>query len=42
MRVKGPNGLVFRVSDELGRALLADGDHHRVEDKPKAAPKPKK
>lgn len=42
MRVKGPNGVVFHVSDDLGRALLASGDHRRVEDKPKVVPKPKK
>jgi hypothetical protein len=42
MRVNGPNGLIFHVSDDLGRALLATGGHQRVEDKPKAEPKPKK
>ena len=43
MRVKGPNGVIFHVSDDLGRALLATGGHQRVEEvKPKVEPKPKK
>lgn len=42
MKVQGPNGLILTVSDALGRALLANGDHRRVGDIPKAQPKPKK
>lgn len=42
MKVKGPNGLVITVSEPLGRALLVNEGYRRVEDKPKAEPKPKK
>lgn len=39
MRIQGPNGLILTVSDSLGRALIANEGHRRVEDKPKPEPK---
>jgi hypothetical protein len=48
MRVKGPNGLVLNIPDEIARSLVnsPSGDHVEVKDEPKpvkkTAPKPSK
>lgn len=41
MKIQGPNGLVFTVTEDTGQALLVNDGFRRVEDKPKAEPKPK-
>lgn len=38
-RVKGPNGLVLTVPDDVAAGLVLDADHEYVEDEKKPEPK---
>lgn len=38
-RIKGPNGVVLTVSDDLAASLLRSQGYERVEDEAKAEPK---
>lgn len=41
-RVKGPNGLVLTLPDDLAEALLRDADYVEVKDEPKSEKAPAK
>lgn len=41
-RVKGPNGLVLSLPDEIAEALLRDEGHVEVKDEPKSEKAPAK